>query len=383
MNRERKLRILLVGDASGFHPTLAVGLRRLGHDVVVASSGCTRWMQTERDIDLSRPLPGKMGGLMLWWKLIKKYRARLEGYDIVSLSSQDFVELRPGRIKRVFDMLRAGNGSVFYSAVGSDWRYVEECLSPDTRLPYNDYMNNGVPTPFFESDPEGARSWTEGELRAAGEHIYSRVDGAVAALWEYYTALRCYFGQEGMAYGGIPIDTRAIEYSEMPDEGGKLRILLGRHSKRALSKGTDVLEAAARAVVERHPDRAELTVVENLPYTEYLDLQRRSHLILDQIYSYTPATAALQAMAMGRAVVSGGAPEYYDFIGENELRPIIHVEPDYESVSVRIEEAVADPRRLAERGRQGRLFVEKHNDTEVVAGRTLDFWIKRLNEREC
>ena len=58
------LRILLMGDASNYHNALATGLRRLGHDVVLASHG-SGWMETERDIDLSRPFKGKLGGKAL------------------------------------------------------------------------------------------------------------------------------------------------------------------------------------------------------------------------------------------------------------------------------------------------------------------------------
>ena len=65
------------------------------------------------------------------------------------------------------------------------------------------------------------------------------------------------------------------------------------------------MEAAARAVVGRYPSRAELIIVENRPYEEYLGLMRSAHVVLDQLYSYTPATNALQAMAYGLNTVSG------------------------------------------------------------------------------
>lgn len=373
---DRPLRILLLGDASNFHHTLATGLRRLGHDATVASDG-TMWMDTERDIDLVRRLPGKLGGLELWARLRMGGR-RFAGYDVVSLASQDFIKLRPGRIGRFFDFLRANNRGVFYNALGTDWRYAEECLSLETPLVYNEFYNHGTPTPFYEVDPENALAWTRGELRSLGEHIYGNVDGAVSALWEYDVALRGFFPPERMAYGGIPVDTRAIEYSDLPPVDRGVRILLGRHRARALCKGAEILEAAARKVVEAHPGRAELVIVENRPYREFVDILRSSHIVLDQIYSYTPATTALMAMAMGRTVVSGGEEEFYDFIGERELRPILNARPDYESVYRVIEEAVLNPDRLAGRGREGRQFVERHNDSLVVARRNLDFWTSRL-----
>ena len=48
------MRILLLGDYSNVHATLADGLRQLGHTVVVASDG-DGWKNYPRDVDLARP----------------------------------------------------------------------------------------------------------------------------------------------------------------------------------------------------------------------------------------------------------------------------------------------------------------------------------------
>ncbi len=61
------MKILLLGDASNYHATLAHALRLEGHDVTLASSG-SGWMRTHRDIDISRK-NGKLGGAILWARL--------------------------------------------------------------------------------------------------------------------------------------------------------------------------------------------------------------------------------------------------------------------------------------------------------------------------
>ena len=53
------MKILLLGDYSNYHRALSLALRKLGHDVTVASDG-SRWMDTGRDIDLSRPFKNKV-----------------------------------------------------------------------------------------------------------------------------------------------------------------------------------------------------------------------------------------------------------------------------------------------------------------------------------
>ena len=47
------MKILLLGDYSNVHATLAAGLRALGHEVTLASDG-DGWKGYARDIDLKR-----------------------------------------------------------------------------------------------------------------------------------------------------------------------------------------------------------------------------------------------------------------------------------------------------------------------------------------
>ena len=372
------MRILLMRDASNFHRALAGGLRALGHEAVVASDG-SRWMDTERDIDLRRPFKNKLGGLLLWLK-VKQRLSELRSFDVVSIATQSFISLRPGRTRWLYDYLLRENGSMFYSALGTDSNYVRACLDPAGPLRYNEYRIFDRPSPYHLAHPEDAAGWLSPELTELGEHIMATVEGATTGLYEYHLTMRRALPAEKIAYCGIPIDTASIEPLELPERIDCVNLFLGRHRDRQLEKGTDVIEAAAREVVARHPGKARLTIVENLPYAHYLEAQRQAHVVLDQLYSYTPATNALLAMARGLCTLSGGAPEFYDFIGEKELRPVIHVEPTYDSVVEQLERIVAHPEGLCERGRQGRAFVEKHNDARVVAQRHLDFWTRRLRE---
>lgn len=118
-----------------------------------------------------------------------------------------------------------------------------------------------------------------------------------------------------------------------------------------------------------------MEVVESLPYAEYVERMSRSHVILDQLYSYTPATNALLAMARGMVAVSGAEPEYYDLIGERDNHPIINVVPTREGdIDEKLEWIVTHRDRLPQLSRQSRAFVEKHNAAPVVAQRYLSFW---------
>lgn len=372
---DRPLKILLVGDYSNYSVTLAGGLRQLGHEVTLASEG-SHWLNTSRDIDISRH-PGKAGGLALWLKLMTTLAPRLRGHDIVAINNPVVVNLRPGRARRIFDRLARGNGAVFLMCTGTDTFHVREATDRTSPIRYNEWRIGDSDTPLAIHD-RSHLDWLKPPLSSLCEHVYATVDGATSALYEYHVASSRRLGRDGISYAGIPVDTSALRPINIDDTPQRVNIFLGRHRERMQSKGTDLLEAAARRVAGRHPDKAELIIVENKPYDEYLHLLNHAHIVLDQVYSYTPATNALLAMAKGQTVVSGGESDYYDFIGEHDNRPIINALPDVDYLERVIEEAVMNPGLLRERGLRGREFVMKHNDVSVVTERTLSFWMSKL-----
>lgn len=375
------MKILLLGDASNCHRTLATGLRKLGDDVTVASDGTT-WMNTERDIDIMRHGTGRLAGAELWWRIKHRLHSRLKGYDVVSLHNPVFLNLRPERCRLIFDRLKKENRAVFLTALGTDTPYVKECIAPDSRLRYSEFRHFGAAAPFAVEHPEQETDWLKEPLKGLCSHVYGNIDGAVAVLYEYFLSAGRALPEKKCHYGGIPIDTDAIRPVELPENPDKIRLFLGRHSYRKSIKGTDRLETAARRAMERHPGKAELVIVENRPYKEYTELLRSAHVVLDQAYSYTPATNALLAMAYGQCAVSGAEPEYYSFIGEDGPcgnRPVFNSPTDVEGMTALMESIITSPRgALRERGLRSREFVEKHNSATVVARRFREFWQQRI-----
>ncbi len=373
------MKILLIGDYSNCHSTLAKALNEMGHQAVVASNG-NSWMETSRDIDLSRPYRGKSGGALLLTK-IAALSGKLKGFDVVQINNPIFLDLRPERIKRIFDKLRQRNGSVFLTMMGTDSYYFEMCLNDRSALRYNEWMIEGEPTAYLKANPDKAWQWQNPPLSSFCQYVYDNIDGVVTALYEYDLSVHRILPSEKIAYAGIPIDTRSIVPNYIDEAPQTVKLFLGMHSSRKIEKGTDRIYAAADKLAKRYPDRCKLEIVENLPYAEYIRRMRGAHVVLDQLYSYSPATNALLAMAMGLATLSGGEPEYYDFINEHRLHPTINAIPDDEKLYETLEGIVLNPESLISISRQGRELVEKHNDSHVVAQRYLDFWEKRLNSK--
>ena len=374
------MNILLLGDASNFHNTLAAGLRRLGHDVVVISDG-SRWMNTQRNIDLTRHA-GRLGAVRYVADVLRLL-PKMRGYDVVHLVNPVFLQLRPEKVRLVFDYLKRHNRCVMLSALGSDYDVVKADIEGRV-LAYSEYMLGQTPTAYMlseEAEKERRDSWLAPSMERYHRYFINRIDGAVACLYEYYKIYHEII-PEKLAYGGIPIDTQALTPRLVDSEPEKLRLFIGIQRKRSIFKGTDRLLEAAKRVVEQMPDKCELDVVENVPYAVYVQRMNRSHVMLDQLYSYTPATNALIAMAQGMVAVSGGENEYYEFIGEADCRPIVNVSPlVHNDIENKLRWLVDNKAMLPQLSRMSRDFVVKHNDSVVVAQRHIDFWNKIISEK--
>lgn len=366
------MKILLLGDYSNYHACLGDALRRLGHEVTVASDG-GGFMKTDTSLPLHRPLPGLAGGALLYARMLVD--RRLRGYDVVSLIAPSFVTLRPARLRSIYKRLRQYNGKVFLGSVGTDKAIMDYLTAVDCSLRYNEYMAAGKPYKPNEGVLRENALWQVGEIGDWCDELYDSVDGITTALYEYHLAMERRVEADKLAYTGIPIDLQAVCPLERDlAADGLVKLFLGIKSNRHIFKGTDRIERAAMRVAKELPDKCELLTVRDVPYREYLKTIRQADIVLDQLYSYTPATNALLAMAAGQATLSGGEPEYYDFIGEKDLRPIINCFPDDEELYNVIRKCVEHPEIVVKAGKEGRRFVEKHNDSILVARRHLDFW---------
>ena len=365
------MRILLLGDYSNYHACLSAALHRLGHDVVVASDG-SRWMDTTRSVDTSRNLPGMLGGAWLYAKL--RWSKMLRGFDVVQIISPSFVTLRPRRLRSLYKMLRRHNGKVILCACGTDKAFMDMICAPDCSLPYSEYRlpsGKKINSEIFES----ASRWQQGAIGRWCDEVYGNVDGVTTALLEYHLAMQRIFDDSRLKYIGIPIDLHSITPIDHPiAENGRVKLFLGRHRDRKAEKGTDIMEEVATRVCAQSNGRASLDIVENLSYAEYIQRMRLADVVLDQMYSLTPATNALLAMAAGQCVVSGGEEMYYDFIAEKTLHPIFNTPPTAEGFEALLRNIINNPEQLRCAADIGREFVARHNDSEVVANRCIEFW---------
>lgn len=363
------MKILLIGEYSNVHATLAEGLRTLGHEVTVLSDG-DGWKNYPRDIDVSRG-PGLLGGIRLMarlYALLPKMRAN----DVVQLINPLFLELKAERLFFFYDYLRRHNKKVFLGGFGMDWYWVNTCTY-DKPLRYSDFnIGNAVRT-----DAEAERyqkDWLGTAKEKLNKHIAQDCDGIITGLYEYHV---CYHPEFPQKTQYIPYPIRLPQTSSINRTNNhKTLVFIGINHERSEYKGTDIMLRAAEDLLKRYPDKMQLIKAESVPFAEYQKMMDGSDAILDQLYSYTPSMNSLLAMSKGIICIGGGEPENYEIIHETELRPIINVEPTYDSVYHELEQLVLHPELIPELKRQSIEYVKKHHDYIKVARQYVDFWTK-------
>ena len=369
------MKVLLLGEYSNVHNTLARGLRELGHTVTVVSNG-DFWKNYPRDIDVSRR-SGRLGGMLLMAK-IYALLPRLRGYDIVQFINPMFFELKAERLFSLFHYLKKHNKKVVLCGFGMDYYWVNTC-STTMPLRYSDF-NIGKELRQNKEAIVERKDWIGTEKERLNRLMAEQCDAIVTGLYEYWCCYEPHFPKKTSF---IPFPIVVGEAPVIADETPeKLNLFIGISKNRSVYKGTDIMLRAAETVKEQYPDRLNLKVVTGLPFDEYVRTMLGSDAIMDQLYSYTPSMNPLEAMAHGIICIGGGEPENYEIINETMLRPIINVLPTYESCVAELTRLVNNLSLIPQLRRNSYEYVRKHHEFIKVARQYEELYRGVLREKE-
>ncbi len=358
------MRILLVGEYSGVHETLAKGLRTFGHDVTVASGG-DGWKGFVSDFSLNSRLPGLLGKIdrNLARPAVVMGRAFVAPYDVVQFMAP--IALHPGRgilpLNRAFylSLIRASKRS-FLLAAGDDGL---TCRIGPQRMrysPWADYVSidlGGVPP-----------IWAEPELERWNRDLAQRVSGVIPVMYDYAV------GYEGFATRRptipLPIDVGSVAFKpNVVDD----KLVVYHGISRAGFKGSRHVVEAFERLARKYPSDIEPIVGDKMPIHEYLKVLERTNVVVDQVSSYSYGMNALYAMALGKVVLSGCEPECTQELGFSDC-PVVNVTPDPDDVVRKIERLLEQRGEVERLGQESREFVEGHHRHDKIAQRYLDTW---------
>jgi glycosyltransferase involved in cell wall biosynthesis len=366
----KKHKILLVGEFSNVHWTLAEGLRSLGHQVDVASKG-DGWKGYKRDIDLS--FKNKLDVMRFFLELF--FTKKFSGYDVVQLINFRFLypEERDLYNKIIFNVLRKRNKSVFLAAYGDDYYWSSACRSG--AFPYSPYdaLDKGYAPNVYYDQMMQLNNFASRELN---EMMAQKSNGIIAGLYDYYYSYAISSFKNKLEFIPFPINTKEISYKKNTlNQGEKMRIFMGIQTQRSVWKGTDVLLQVLTEYVAKYSDEMELIIAESVPFDTYIKMYEDAHVFVDQLYSQGFAMNALYAMAKGKVVLSGGENKMYALYGDSEIeKPVINIVPEKEKIIGVLDQIRQNKNRLEEMGLASRKFVEQYHDYKVVARQYVQVW---------
>lgn len=368
------MKILLIGEASFLHNTLKKGLVERGHRVLTMSDG-NGWHDAPRDIDLRRSGRwGKLGGLRVVWQLLR-HLPQLCGNDVVQIHNYQFVPLMYRWNTLLLRFLKLTNRCVVKGCFGDDpqiFRRQAQGVPAYSDTYWSGQLQNA------DQHRNRIAEVVEHGAEASWRKTTHMADALVACLYEYWLDYNEPPYAAKLHYIPLPIECEEMVRwcdGEMVKCVGNdapshpLTILIGLQPKRDFMKGAMKIAAFVEEVARRHPGKVQIKYVEGVPYDEYMHLLAEADVLVDQLYSYTPSMNSLAAMARGTVVIGGGEEEYYEFIGEKTLRPIINVRPDVpdEENITAIERALFTDGMLERMAQESIQFVHKYHDYRLVA----------------
>jgi glycosyltransferase involved in cell wall biosynthesis len=218
--------------------------------------------------------------------------------------------------------------------------------------------------------------------RAAADNPYAKVkvtdEGAIARRLELISRKipDCIISDPGLEpfvadyYRRVHFIPPALDLSDYPFRAGPNSDKpLVVHAPTAPGiKGTEAVRAAVKSL--RRETDFDFHLIQNMPHAKAVKKMAEADLVVDQLHLGSHGTVAIEAMALGKAVVS--------WVSDNVREkypadlPVISANPD--TLQDVLRDLLGEPDRLVELGRRGREYVEKHHDIESLAPRYLELY---------
>jgi hypothetical protein len=352
------MRVLLLGEYSSLHNNLKDGLLELGHDVTIAAHA-DGWKQIARDLDFDSTLPSILGKLH---RRVKPFQVlpRLRGFDVVQLVNPFIFYKNWFPSLSYIQAIINANEKSFMLACGDDayfWRYGR------MRLRYGPFDD------FLKYDLRAERYYMEDEasLRFNREAV-ARMRGIIPIMYEYEVSYA--EAANRLNTIAIPVNVNKIKYSEnRPSE--KLVVFHGLN--RYGAKGTRHVEEAFDILSKKYPNDLELIIDGKMPLDRYLELMRKTNVVIDQTNSYSVGVNGVFALAMGKVVLGGAEPESLASFGLTSS-PVLNIEPNAVSIVTQIEGLLEKKSEIPRIGFESRKYAEEVHSHIKVANTYLDTW---------
>lgn len=354
------MKVLLLGEYSGFQTNLKKGLLELGVECVLASDS-DGWKKIEgSDFCLFRR-DNKNLLLKVWNTIITPYlkKHRFKGYDIVQYVGP--YVFHPLINKEIFKYVKHNNRKVFISVAGN-------CNSL-----YNSWKSRQLGYYIYDNNPElcktfNTNSFTAKLKRKNENYLYANVDGIIPIMYEYAVGVRN--RTNCLPTIPLPFDCSSVEYTP---NIVKDKIVIMHGVIREKYKGTYYIKEALKIIKERYPNDVEIIIDGKKPLKEYLNILQRTNILIDQCKEHCYGMNALYAMAQGKIVLGGASYSSLKELGL-ESAPVFHIKPNINQIVEQLEQIIKRKNEFKQLGWESRKFVEQFHDCKKIAQQYLNEW---------
>jgi glycosyltransferase involved in cell wall biosynthesis len=377
------MKILLVGEYSRLHNSLKEGLVSLGHEVVIVGTG-----DGFKNYNVDYSIYPKFIGHSAILQKIKNgiYRftgidieksekgirfyfllPKLKGYDHVQLINSDAIETHPALQIKLYKKLFRQNKKTSLLVCGDETPVIDYLLKGE--------MTNSVLSPYLadkslKSNFEYTLKYTTKPYRQLFEWVNNNVNALITSDLDYKTPM------DRMGYKNTlipnPVNTSAIAFTPLKITH-KVVLFLGINRHSYLKKGIVYFEEALAIIQQKYPDKAEIIITENVPYTEYTKLYKKAHILLDYVYGYDQGYNALEAMAAGKVVFTGAGPDFMQYYNLSES-VAVNALPDVDYIVKELSYLIENPAEIEAIGYRARAFIEKEHNYISIAQQYLEVW---------
>lgn len=378
------MRILLVGEYSRFHNSLKEGLIQLGHDVILI--GDNDFKNYPLDISIYAKFFRDNFILNLFrqiiFRLIKVDVAQFElafrffinkkatmGFDIVQLVNEYPLQSTVYFEKKMLHYIFKNNNKIFLSSCGDDHICVKYMLE--------DKLKYSVLTPCKENPNLGHCKFTLRYIKKPfielHEFVYKNIQAVIPGDMDYYIPLKNH--PKATTLIPYPIIINNLFYIPL-NINDKIIIFHGINEVNYYKKGNNYFEKALEIIKKKYGNRVEIIIVKSIPYSQYIGLYNKAHILLDQVFSYDQGYNALEAMAKGKVVFSGAETEFIKHFKLTE-RVCVNALPDVDYIVNELSILIDNPDEIIAIGKRARAFIEKEHDHVKIAKQYLEVWNKK------
>lgn len=358
---EEKMRVLLIGEYSGFFLNLKKGLEKLGVDCTLAANG-DGWKAIEgASFQLFNPSYRNIFE-KIFNLIIEPYisRKKLFGFDVVMV-------VNPLIYSKLINM-------AMFSEIKKHSRKFFTSISGDCVSVYKSYENGSLGYYIYDDNPVLIEQYNPHKLRAklqmyVEEATLKASDGIIPIMYEY--ALGVKNRVNCLQTIPLPFDASAVHYKPNKIENNKIVIAHG--VIREECKGSSLIIEALDIIKKRYPDEVEILVEGKMPLKEYLKWLNKVNILVDQCKEHCYGMNALYAMSRG-CIVLGGASE--NSLAEFGLEscPVVHIKPDVQQIVNQLEKVINCKQKFESMGWESRKFVETFHNCERIARLYLTAW---------